>query len=633
MTIRKAELEFPEKGLVLVTGRNLSSNGAMESVGSGKTALGEALCVTLLDTKGRHASMGHYSFDELGDMHVKVGAELSGKPLTVEIGHKCPELSRSGEGIRYQYSDAEPVERGKPQETRDELTGVLGVTPSLAAWTVFIDGDKLRFNNQSERAAVNLLMTALRQPSWDSYQKRAGGVMNDAKVKLGQATGGHAGIQKKITDTRELIAQVTQEIKDEESRLKNEKDEIKSKAKKVKDSITTHEETIAKLQTRQKAIKKLLKDLEDQSAANFSALEKEKATHSTAVSTWRIKRTKLVEERAELKVKWQTANNVLEEMKSEPARCPTCDKPWDKKHSADELKAQAKLVSDSRKKYDDKSDSVETVDENIERENSAILEIENKIRAMRSPARSSVLSREYEQNDEDISDRTTAVTDLKLDLQTLQQGPDKTELQRLHTIRDERKKALTEAKDALEDAAQRLVEAEALVKVATYWYEAFGPCGIPNMILGETIRPLNDIAKRISLLMTGGTIAITYATKRELASGATSSELVIKVDNRLGSKRTAGSSKGESGLTNLVIAETLSEVGSVSNRIGFRWYDEVLNSQDQTIRRSIMSYLRNLANRLNILIFVVDHHPESSSYADYTLMAEKTGKVTELYWV
>jgi len=633
MTIRKAELEFPEKGLVLVVGRNIASSGKMESVGSGKTALGEALSIALAGVEGRFSTLGRYSYKEKGDMYIKVGAELTDKPLAVEIGHKCKELSQSGEGIRYTHGEASPVERGKPVETRNELTGIIGVTPELAQWTVFIDGDKLRFNKQSERKAVSLLMTALRQPSWDAYQKQAGAVMNDAKAKLEHAKGVHSNTQQEITDCQESLNQVTQEEKDETAALAKEEKDFKSEAKTTQDSITTHEEEIKKLQDRQKEIKKTLKELEDKSAKDFADLEKEKATHSTKVTQHQIKRTKLVEGRASIKGEWQAASKTLVDMQSEPEKCPTCGKKWDKEHSASEVKAQEKIVAEWKQKYDDETGSITTVDENISSENALIQKVDDKIRKLRTPARNSVLSQEYEQNDESISSRTTSVTGLKLRLQILKQGPDRSELQRLQTIKTERQKALTEAKNALENAAQGLVETEALVQVASYWYEAFGPTGIPNMILGEAIKPLNEIAKRISLLMTGGTIAITYETSRELSSGDTSAELVVKVDNKIGSKRAEGSSKGEAGLTNLIIAETLSEVGSVSNRIGYRWYDEILNSQDQTVRRSIMSYLRDLAQRLGILVFVVDHHQEVASYADYVLTAEKTAQgTTELYW-
>jgi ABC-type lipoprotein export system ATPase subunit len=38
---------------------------------------------------------------------------------------------------------------------------------------------------------------------------------------------------------------------------------------------------------------------------------------------------------------------------------------------------------------------------------------------------------------------------------------------------------------------------------------------------------------------------------------------------------------------------------------------------------AIITYLKETAHRLGILIFVVDHHPEVSAYADYVLRATK----------
>jgi DNA repair exonuclease SbcCD ATPase subunit len=144
------------------------------------------------------------------------------------------------------------------------------------------------------------------------------------------------------------------------------------------------------------------------------------------------------------------------------------------------------------------------------------------------------------------------------------------------------------------------------------------------MVLKDAIQPLNREARRVSSMMTGNTIEVVYGTRRELASGQEKAELVIEVNNTLGSKELAGSSKGESGLTNLIIAETLAEVGQVSRRIGFKWLDEVLPHQDQTVCKSIYSHLRELANQLGILIFLVDHNPTAANYADHMLVVEKS---------
>ena len=136
--------------------------------------------------------------------------------------------------------------------------------------------------------------------------------------------------------------------------------------------------------------------------------------------------------------------------------------------------------------------------------------------------------------------------------------------------------------------------------------------------------------------MTGGTIDVVYSTRRELASGLEKAELVIEVKNTLGSKKLAGSSKGEAGLANLVIAETLAEVGQISRRVGYRWYDEVVPHQDPVVCKSIYAHLREVAHKLGILIFMVDHNPVAADYADHILVVEKSkaeGRVFgKVYW-
>ena len=59
MTVREQEIEFPSQGLVFVSGVDESTQ--FESIGSGKTSLGEALCIAVCGIRGRYATLGHYS--------------------------------------------------------------------------------------------------------------------------------------------------------------------------------------------------------------------------------------------------------------------------------------------------------------------------------------------------------------------------------------------------------------------------------------------------------------------------------------------------------------------------------------------------------------------------------------------
>jgi hypothetical protein len=172
--------------------------------------------------------------------------------------------------------------------------------------------------------------------------------------------------------------------------------------------------------------------------------------------------------------------------------------------------------------------------------------------------------------------------------------------------------------------AARLAAAERTERVATYWARGFSPEGIPNLVLQQTVGPLNEAARLISEALSGGTIQVQFEASTELADGRRKPRLVTRVTNRFGARRLSGNSKGEAGLANLIIAETQTQVGRVTHRVGYRWFDEVVNTQDPSVRRSFYSYLRRQAHERRLLIFVVDHHADAASFADRTLIAEKS---------
>ena len=155
-TIREANVEFPESGLVLVRGKTNAEAGTnIESVGAGKTAFGEAIVKPLLGVLTRSTNISDYVHDEVNeDLYVKIYGDLNGQEIIVEQGYKCPELSETGEGLRFSVGGAPPIERNRIANTRLELAKTLGVDSTLASWTVFFDGEQMNFNKLSQTAAV-----------------------------------------------------------------------------------------------------------------------------------------------------------------------------------------------------------------------------------------------------------------------------------------------------------------------------------------------------------------------------------------------------------------------------------------------------------------------------------------------
>lgn len=634
MTIRTADIAFPEKGLVLVLGSNLAADGKLQSVGSGKTGLGEALACVLVGAEGRFSQTSHYVPDGLtGDTYVRVEAELQTKPLTVELGVKCPELSKTGECLRFQYDNQTPVQRKTPDQTREELCRVLQVTPELANWTVFLDGDKLKFNRMSQENTVNLLMTALGQPPWTEYYERVKAKLSAANRQVALSAQALDSAKRSVEVTKEDIAEAEAAHSQAEEQYNRQVEERAARIQELKSTNGADRASIAHAETEIQKIAKQLKLLEDQNAEFNHQLE--------------IKRQELRDELAQVDQKWLVASEARTQARANlsrhtedvkamlrvPKNCPTCGKPWDKAHGEGEIaKAQGRIDEDTQA-LGRANEAFTIHDENRRGINRKILDIEQQMRDKGKTSDVLNLADLHERNEELIKNLNASIHQRELQIARLDQGVDKTFVNKKFAVVEERKRALQKAKEAVEAAATDLAMDEEAQKVVAYWYKAYGPTGIPNMVLSDAIPPLNRVAQRISSLMTGGTLRITYSATKELVTGESRARLITKVENRIGSKRLEGSSKGEAGLTNLIIAENLSEIGQVSMRVGFRWYDEITGGQDSVVRRSIFAYLKEVAQRLGILIFVVDHHVEAASYADYVLVAEKSkDEGTRYFW-
>jgi DNA repair exonuclease SbcCD ATPase subunit len=628
-TVKEAVIEFPERGLVLVRGINLAARGKMASIGSGKTALGEAISRTLFGVKGRYTQLGHYSSQGKGNSYVVVNCEHKGQPLEVELGFKCPELSITGEGLKYSYA-GQKVYRDRIENTRDDLTKIVTVPTDLAGWTVHLDGDMLDFSELSESKSVELLMAALCQPRWNSFQRSTSDKANDLKKQLNSD-------RLAVDQAKEAVGEAEVELQTAQANYAEAKNVYDAEVKQAKAHLKQLTENITALTkasvVRQNRMEEIKKEIDRRVALTA---EKEKNLEivvnekQEALDALREELTDLRVEEGRLKRDVDHAAHHLDTAKRTPANCPTCDKPWDRgakaieEHTKTHQKALAaynKAVQASQAKSQQFTKAQEAV-------NAAIVKL-NKAQAEFPIDK---LSEEYEELEGAQGVDQDALNEAQQNKIRVEHGPDKTEITRYETQIKEREKAIKKAQQAVDKAAAKVVEGEELLRVVEYWQEAFGPTGIPNLILGDALGPLNATSRRISALLSGGTLDVSYSTSRQLAKGGDKAELTINVRNELGSHRADGSSKGEGGLNNLIIAETLAEVGGVAHRIGYRWYDEVGANQDEVVRRSIYAYLAEVAQRYGILVFLVSHAPEAANYVDYTLIAEKTNQGTTYRW-
>lgn len=634
MKIHHADIEFPDSGLVLVQGVNLASGGALQSVGSGKTGVGEAISRTLLGVPGRFSSLRQFSTDKDGDLYVKIEAELHGKPLVVESGYKCEELKSDNESLQYQY-DGTTVQRGHILQTREQLSKLLSVTPLLASWTVFVDGDAIKFSKLSQSDSVDLVMASLRQPPWSDYHEKA-------KKKTGAFRRAMAGTEANNKNALETIADTNVRIKNARETLSTVKADY---AQAVKDNAVQIAEAKKRIDTRTKRIdeakkectkiEKQLKLMEEQRATANHALEIQLHDIEDKLQAAQDARQPFSDARDAAQTKSIQAKTAYDNYANAAKECPTCKRPMgeiDQKHLA-ALKEKWRLAREASDKAGSKW---ATTEQKVVDLNESYRAVSKKQREVSAQGDVENLSDRHQELNQGIDDALTEIHGYELEIAKLEVGPSDASVKSAETRLADARTALQEANTKLEEIAAELADDQATLRILDYWTLAFSPYGIPNMILREAIAPLNKEARRVSAAMTGGTIEVRYSTIKELASGLEKAKLNIEVDNKLGDKELGGSSKGEAGLTNFIIAETLSEVGQVSRRVGYRWYDEIVPHQDAKVCHNIYAYMKEMAHQLGILIFLVEHDPVAANYADHVLIVEKndskTGVTTTIRW-
>jgi DNA repair exonuclease SbcCD ATPase subunit len=625
---READLLFPERGLVLVTGSNLAAEGKFTSIGSGKTALGEAVCRAVLGVPGRYNSLKSFSRDRRGDTYVSVELEHQGKPLLIETGYRCKELSATSEGLRFHW-EGQAIERSRMQETREELVALLAVKPEVAAWTVSIDGSRLNVGSLSQRNAVDLLMMSLNQPPWTDYHARARLAFNDSKRLLDTATAKYEQARERSTDALASLDEAKKVIEEEETAYEGAVAVHKEKIEGLQIKIRNWKSELEALTKKRKLQADRIRVLVESTAEQHKALEIQQHDLDEAIQAAQDEVTRTASNRAARHAEAQMSDQELRRVLQQPDKCPVCKQDWrrdDALLASLKQKIQQKLVILEASETAQDAAKEKLADLRRQQEN-----LKTKFAALRAKGDVRKLSEDYELMENEMDGLRLQIEKTGTEIAKARE-PDQSRLQAARARKEEREKVLQVAQEKVAALNEEVVETRAGWQVVDYWTRAFSPAGIPNLILQDALVPLNSAARRVSAALTGQTIDLRFDTSRTLASGDEKAELTINVTNTLGSQDLDGNSKGESGLANFIVAEALAEVGQTARRIAFRWYDEVVPNQDATVCKSIYTYLRELAQRANLLIFLVDHNPDAANYADFFLNAAKDRAGTTYAW-
>jgi DNA repair exonuclease SbcCD ATPase subunit len=629
-TVRESELTLPPSGLCLIVGHNRTTV-KVESVGSGKTLLGEAISRTLLGVPGRFQNFGSYSsdFNNNKNMMVKLDCSLDGKPLTIWHGYKSKELSATGSGLRFQFNGSSAIEHGDIDDTRRELASLIGVPSFLARYTIHVDGQRLEFNQLPERELVDLFMSVTSVGRWEHAQKRVNKAINQTRSEQIELETTIRVFEQTISSAEAAIERVNAKITSTAKEIEEQRSAQQARIDKAKISINTIKDRQKEIDEDKKAIKVKLKKLEDAKAEQFAKMELEVRRAYSEVSTISLEVEDATKEESAANALVTEAKKSLQSL-VEPDYCPTCKKLWDKKHSASLLEERKTKLSDLEKDAKAKSSTLASIRERRQKARDAHTVLQNKLRDQGADVETRKLSDEYE----DLEDeQKSLVSDLERANQRLvqvQQPIDDSALIGLRADVISQAKRKEEAKESIVEHRAKLAEVNAYIHILEYLSSAFSPTGVPNMVLNDCLSFTNKTSAHLSNLLTGGLIEITLDAVKQLSSGNEKPSLNINVKNKVGAKKFGGSSKGEAGVSNLIISETLYSLGRLWQKVGYRWLDEAVNSQDPTVRGSVYSYFRDQAVKDKILTCVVDHSADVEKHADHVIITHKspTGETT-----
>lgn len=621
--IAEAHVELPEYGLVMVTGSNAVSEGKFQSVGSGKTAWGEGLAQVLFGVPGRFTHFKDASRDNQGDTYLRVEAMFLGKPLIVEAGYKCKEMSKIGEALRYSY-DGREVERGRIEQTREDLSQLLGVTTRLAQWTVYLDGEHLKFDHMNQGDSVSLVMDALRQPPWNEYHEQSKKTVSELKKESATSQGLLAKAKDFITTCQERVCAAQSDLDNTVAAYEQAKSRIENACAQKTQRIAELELENTELETLVEALTKEMNQLVEDTATTHKELEVQYKDTQDQLQQLRLRSQEVSRAYHRRGAELTQAEKEYDTLLNVPEICPTCQRPWEG-HAPDTQHIQEcfQKLEQAKERHVEATEAKRVLDEEIQTVETLLADLAQQRADLGVQATVQQLGADHAQHLQKIQENTRAVRTLHADCERLRGQLNNKDLDQKTATLEERQRLATLAETELESASANASQALLALNVANYWNVAFSPVGIPNMILQDSIGPLNHEAKRISAAMTGGTLGIQFSTKKALADGQPKPQLLIATQNKIGSTKLQHHSKGEAGLANFIVAETLAAVGQVTQRVGFRWYDEVLPNHDAVVCQSLYAYMREIAHTKGIVIFVVTHDPSAANYADYFLHVEK----------
>lgn len=612
MSIREAEVNFENQGLVLVQGEN-KDDPAFDSNGAGKSTIFEGLSNVLFDRTVRGLKSDEVIHEDIGKNCSQILdlEDADGVQYRIARYRKHKEHKNNV----YVFRDSVNITPKSSKDTNIFIETLIGMDYDTFINSILFGQGQIKLfsvASDSEKKAIlenmlNLSLIKLAQDKAKEKVRERVGEVDSTTRKLSQTettisdtellieslkvkdVEEKAVIEGKIATLTERLREKTSEIAEEEAKDAGDPDKVSE----IESEILTLREKLGKF-----------KDVEKKRQEQQGVIVSVKLGSKNAESTIE----KLKREVAKLKA-------------NEGTNCIACGQEITADSLEQSINHTVTLLRESMKEKQEYDSKIPVEEEK--------LVAFDKVLAMKDPINEEIASKQGELSELKgfISTRQRLLAGLKS-----QQRDYLTSIAELKKSSGETFKSLIEdnekKRDELllskEQLTLQLEKQQADLKLYEFWVTGFGNAGIKSYLLDSVTPFLNKQANYYLQKLAGNTTEILFTTKTMLKTGESREKFDVQILNKVGGGAYSKNSTGERRRIDLAIALALQDlVMSRSNtKLNVLLYDEAFDGLDAVGCENVIQLLQEVQERVET-VFVITHNDHLKPFFEKTITATK----------
>lgn len=587
LSVGKIELDFQNKGLLLLDGDN-KSNVAIKRNGTGKSTVAGAIYYALYGSFPSGITSDAVINRKVGNKaKVEYTFESKGKTYVVTRTRKKNSVTLTCDGVDLTTNSA--------SNTNKLIQEVVGISPELFTNTILFDGiNSSKFSTLGDKARKDLLVELLNLGVYTEAHTLAKEDLKKVDEDVTKVTQNKQQIEFKIQTLESQKAHELQQAQQQSVNYDNAKTQLaNAEAEKLRVESQEYQAQVSMVQQQvQQAQEALSTIMAPQETTTYAELMTVRNTIDKCDRDTARLRQELTNVDT-MKAQYETSEN-----------CPTCGNIMDAEHKALELGKLATKTTEILTEYQQVKALYDT-----EHPKLALLEAKEQAEKQ---AKSEANAR-YQQ----ASQQLTASNNELNNLVRAQDNAVSNYNSALNQVKayedayvpkeyDEQINELKAEYQAEVDKHVELIKKRHGVEMAVSTYS---DTGVKTRVMDLTAPFLNERIDEYLNMLSGGTIKVVLSTQKQLTTGGKSDKIDLLVENGFGADSYEGLSAGEKRRVDISISLALQDLVMTKAELATNLliYDEVFESLDEVGCENVIALLQQ---RLNVAesIIVITHN-------------------------